>query len=79
MVGVGGRAILSCHLWEDASSIPGSHHDLHATSLQVYNSLLDGCSRKQKPQKAMEYLQDMISTLVDLCGSRVLWTCAQCR
>eukprot|EP00913_Durusdinium_trenchii_P034755 g32512.t1 len=27
----------------------------------VYNSLLDGCSRKQKPQKAMEYLQDMIS------------------
>ena len=28
----------------------------------VYNSLLDGCGRKQKPQKAMEYLQDMIST-----------------
>jgi len=27
----------------------------------VYNSLLDGCGRKQKPQKAMEYLQDMIS------------------
>eukprot|EP00434_Breviolum_minutum_P020644 symbB.v1.2.018202.t1/scaffold1209.1/size131499/3 len=27
----------------------------------VYNSLLDGCSRKQKPQKAMEYLNDMIS------------------
>ncbi|OLP98568.1 Pentatricopeptide repeat-containing protein, mitochondrial [Symbiodinium microadriaticum] len=23
----------------------------------VYNSLLDGCGRKQKPQKAMEYLQ----------------------
>lgn len=28
---------------------------------EVYNSLLDGCSRKQKPQKAMEYLNDMIS------------------
>ncbi|CAJ1439566.1 unnamed protein product [Effrenium voratum] len=27
----------------------------------VYNSLLDGCGRQQKPQKAMEYLKDMIS------------------
>lgn len=33
-----------------------------SSRFEVYNSLLDGCSRKQKPQKAMEYLQDMISS-----------------
>jgi len=27
----------------------------------VYNSLLDGCGRKHKPQKALEFLEDMIS------------------
>ena len=33
------------------------------THAEVYNSLLDGCGRQQKPQKAMEYLKDMIRAL----------------